>query len=50
MEHVGLAQLKTTFQKDMDASAGKREIIMITVGKCLSASLQIKEMHLVLGE
>lgn len=30
VEHVGLVLFKTTFQKDMDASAEKREIIMIT--------------------
>lgn len=36
------------FQKDMDASAEKGEIIIITAGKCLSATLEITEMYLVL--
>lgn len=43
VEHVGLVLFKTTFQRDMNASAEKREIIMITVGKCLSAGLQIRD-------
>lgn len=48
MEHIGLRLFKTTFQKDFDASVEKRAIIMITVGKCLSARLQIEEILRVL--
>lgn len=50
-EHVDSILLETTaahFQKDTDASAGKGEIIIITAGKCLGATLQITEMYLVL--
>jgi len=38
------------FQKEIEATAENVEIIIITLRKWLGATLQITEMHLVLGE